>query len=72
MFLHITGCIGASAAVFLCYTLLLVVRTEPWWQPQYFIPILGMLLGNAVSGASIGLTTLLEEFATGLCQKEDI
>lgn len=63
--MHITGCIGAAAALFLCYTLLLVVRTEPWWEAQYFIPILGMLLGNAVSGASVGLTTLLEEFASG-------
>ena len=35
-------------------------------QAQYFIPILGMLLGNAISGVSVGLTTLLEELATGL------
>ena len=37
-------CIGASAAVFLTYTLLVVVRTEPWYSPQYFIPILGEVL----------------------------
>ena len=65
MLTHITGCIGVSAGVFICYTLLMVVRTEPWWQAQYFIPILGMLLGNAISGVSVGLTTLLEEFASG-------
>lgn len=35
-------------------------------QAQYFIPILGMLLGNAISGVSVGLSTLLEELATGL------
>ncbi len=32
-------------------------------QAQYFIPILGMLLGNAISGVSVGLSTLLEELA---------
>jgi len=34
-------------------------------QAQYFIPILGMLLGNAISGVSVGLSTLLEELASG-------
>lgn len=66
MFVHITTCIGASAAILLCYTLLLVVRTSPWWEAQYFIPILGMLLGNAISGVSVGLSTVLGEFASGL------
>ena len=32
---------------------------------QYFIPILGMLLGNAISGVSVGLSALLEELTTG-------
>ena len=44
MLAQILMCIGASAAVFLTYTLLVVVRTEPWYSPQYFIPILGALL----------------------------
>ena len=65
MLMHIITCIGASAALFLCYTLLLVVRTTPWWEAQYFIPILGMLLGNAISGISVGLSTVLEEFVSG-------
>ena len=41
MLVQILTCIGASAAVFLTYTLLVVVQTEPWYSPQYFIPILG-------------------------------
>ena len=41
MLAQVLTCIGASAAVFLTYTLLVVVRTEPWYSPQYFIPILG-------------------------------
>ena len=41
MLAQVLTCIGASAAIFLSYTLLVVVRTEPWYSPQYFIPILG-------------------------------
>ena len=37
----------------------------PW---QYFIPILGMLLGNGISGVSVGLSALLEELTTGVAQ----
>ena len=43
MLAQILTCIGASAAIFLTYTLLVVVQTEPWYSPQYFIPILGKI-----------------------------
>lgn len=38
--------------------LLLVIRLEPWYQPQYLIPLLGMLLGNTMSGIAIALDNL--------------
>jgi len=41
------------------------VRTKPWWEAQYFIPMLGMLLGNCISGISVGLSALLEDYTTG-------
>ena len=59
------GSILASSSAFLTYAMLLVVRTHPWWNAQYFIPMLGMLLGNCISGISVGLTTLLEELTSG-------
>lgn len=65
MLLNAVTCVGSSAGVFLCYTLLFVVRTQPWWAPQYFIPILGMMLGNSISGVSVGLSALLEDFSVG-------
>ena len=34
------------------------------WEAQYFIPCLGMLLGNATSGISVGLSTVMDEFAS--------
>lgn len=38
--------------------LLVIVRVEPWYTPQYLIPLLGMLLGNTMSGVAISLDNL--------------
>ncbi|MCB1751723.1 MAG: iron export ABC transporter permease subunit FetB [Gammaproteobacteria bacterium] len=38
----------------------LVVRVEPWYTPQYLIPLLGMLLGNTMSGMAIALDNLTQ------------
>ena len=65
MLLHVLSSVGTTSAVFLTYALTLVLHQHPWWKPQYFIPILGMLLGNAISGVSVGLSSLLEELSTG-------
>lgn len=34
------------------------VRPDPWYDPRYAIPLLGMVLGNAMTGISLGLNTL--------------
>ena len=34
------------------------VRPTPWYEPQYAIPLLGMLLGNTMNGISIGTDRL--------------
>ncbi len=36
-------------------TLLAVIRCQPWYTPQYAIPLIGMILGNTLSGISLGL-----------------
>lgn len=51
--------------LFLCYVLLLVIRASPWWQPQYLIPVLGLIMGHAISGIAVGLSALLEELNSG-------
>jgi putative ABC transport system permease protein len=37
----------------------LIVKVDPWYQARYFIPLLGMVLGNGLTGVSLGLDTLL-------------
>lgn len=39
----------------------LVVRVDPWYTPQYLIPLLGMLLGNTMSGMAIALDNLTHD-----------
>lgn len=38
--------------------LLVIIRVEPWYQPQYLIPLLGMLLGNTMNGIAISMDNL--------------
>jgi putative ABC transport system permease protein len=34
------------------------VRPDPWYDPRYAIPLLGMILGNCLTGISLGLQSL--------------
>jgi len=38
--------------------LLVIIRVEPWYQPQYLIPLLGLMLGNTMNGIAIALDNL--------------
>ncbi|MEO0321936.1 MAG: iron export ABC transporter permease subunit FetB [Myxococcota bacterium] len=41
----------------------LLIQADPWHRAQVMIPILGMLLGNALTGISLSLDSLLGAFA---------
>jgi putative ABC transport system permease protein len=47
-----------------------IVRVEPWYLPQYAIPFLGMILGNALTGISLGLDRFAETLVRGKDQVE--
>lgn len=44
----------------LTYFLLVVVRITPWYNPRYFIPIAGMIIGNSMTGISLGVSRLVD------------
>lgn len=46
---------GTIVAVF---ALNLQIKPTPWWSPQYALPLFGMILGNTMTGVSLGLDTL--------------
>ena len=40
-----------------------VIRPDPWYAPRYVLPILGMVLGNALTGVSLVLDTVADATA---------
>ncbi len=40
--------------------LVFVIETEPWYAPQYAIPLLGMMFGNTMNGIAIGMDRLTQ------------
>jgi putative ABC transport system permease protein len=43
----------ASSSLTIGYIILLIIQPPTWYEPQYLIPLVGMLLGNAMNGASL-------------------
>mgnify|MGYP000870023347 FL=1 len=41
--------------------LVVVLQVQPWYTPQYVIPIMGMILGNTLTGVSLGLDRITHE-----------
>lgn len=56
------GSILVSTALTLCYTNLLVIQPPSWYEPQYLIPLAGIVLGNAMNGAAIAGARLVSTF----------
>jgi putative ABC transport system permease protein len=57
--------IGASAMFVSAFAVTVLALTtmigpSPWWEPQYSIPLLGMLLGNTMTGIALGLDRLTQ------------
>ncbi len=42
------------------FALIIVVEPDPWYKPQYLIPLMGMLLGNTMTSIAIGMDQLLK------------
>lgn len=47
-----------SSVTVTLYGLLVAVQHEPWYEPQYAIPLLGMVLGNTMTGISLAMDRL--------------
>jgi putative ABC transport system permease protein len=46
---------GTTVTVFALTT---QITPDPWWSPQFSLPLFGMILGNTMTGVSLGLDTL--------------
>lgn len=54
--------IGTLSCLF--YFLLVVLRVNPWYNPRYFIPLAGMIIGNSMTGVSVGVNQLVDGMQT--------
>lgn len=59
-----------STAVTLSYTNLLVIQPQTWYEPQYLIPLAGIVLGNAMNGAAIAGERLVSNINTSQLEIE--
>lgn len=41
--------------------LTVIIGVDPWYQPQYLIPLLGMVLGNTMTGIAVALDNLTRQ-----------
>ena len=53
LFAVMTAAIATGGAITLILVIGVVLRVRPWYQPQYVIPIAGMIIGNSMTGAAL-------------------
>lgn len=53
--------VWASSWLVTAIATLFVVRSDPWYSPQVVIPLIGMVLGNSLTGISLGMDRFLDE-----------
>lgn len=64
------GSIFFSTALTLSYTNLLIIQPETWYEPQYLIPLAGIVLGNSMNGAAIAGERLVSSISSSRLEIE--
>ena len=49
-----------------------LIRVTPWYDPQYLIPLLGMVLGNTLNGISLALDRFMDSLVNQRYQIETL
>ncbi|MCX7904322.1 MAG: iron export ABC transporter permease subunit FetB [Caloramator sp.] len=52
---------ATGSLISLLYFLFIIIRIDPWYDPRYFIPIAGMLIGNSMTGVALGVNKLVDD-----------
>lgn len=64
LFPIVSGSLLISTFLTLSYVLALIIQPDRWYDPQYLIPLTGMILGNAMNSASLAgerLSSMIEQ-----------
>lgn len=55
-----TGTLFFVGLVATLYSMIVIIGPEPWYAPRYVLPILGMILGNTLTGVALVFNTITE------------
>ena len=58
MFFSVLTTLAGNIVLVSLFAFGIIIQPEPAWDPQYVIPILGMLLGNCINGISLSLNAM--------------
>lgn len=56
-----TGAVFLSGTAVSLLALTTQIHAEPWWDPRYALPLLGMIVGNTMNGISQSLNALTSQ-----------
>lgn len=60
-----TAAMLAASLIVTVFALTTPIAPDPWYDPRYALPLLGMILGNTMNGISLGMQT----FTNGLVRE---
>jgi len=63
LFLCVLVAILVNVALVSIFAFAVIIEPTPVYNPQYVIPICGMLLGNCITGIALSLSSLITSFA---------
>ncbi|MBK0400457.1 iron export ABC transporter permease subunit FetB [Limibaculum sp. M0105] len=52
------GAMTLAGTIVTAFALASQIQPTPWWSPQFALPLFGMVLGNTMTGVSLGLDAL--------------
>ena len=55
--------VGVSSLATVVLALMTAIRPDPWYDPRYAIPLMGIVLGSVLNSASLGLDSFFEGVA---------
>jgi putative ABC transport system permease protein len=55
-----SGSLFVSSFSVTLFALLAIINNQPWYAPQYAIPLLGMLIGNTMTGIALSIDRLTD------------
>ncbi len=67
---HALGTILLGAGTTVIFANAVIIGVDPWFSPRYLVPLLGMILGNSLTGIALGVDRVLAELDEGRARVE--